>query len=578
MTDLIILIFAFIYPLFHSFFTYDPTEVAKMTLLGIIVPLLLFLSSIRLWRKRELPIPRNPYLPVLLLLIGAFTVSGLTSAANIVIPLTTPSSLGSLWLLFGLFLLLSCLDGRMKRIYLDLTIAGSALISLAVIFIYLGILPQTVILPSGSLLTTCLYLTVISAYLLAKFITDIKYGKNPLYIMALLLTLSAGITLAYHLNTDKKALLLPHSQAVWVFSKIAGNPKDLLLGVGPTQFISAFSKFKEASINKTPLWNITFSTSSSFFLNLLTEGGIFSGLLYLWLFFITLKYLRRNLPILFSLAVIFILQMIFPSNMALLYLMFLLMAFSVSPDSRNNWRLPRFYTFSLTMISFVFFLGIGYLSIRNFLAESFYKSSYDSLSEKNGNEVYNMQRSAVILNPHSDKYHLALSQTSLALADSFARIENPSNEEKQKVTKLAQQSIEEAQRAVSANKQNSLVWDNLSKIYGSLKNFAIGSEDWAIEAAQQKIKLDPANPNSYLTLGALYYSRDLNPEAEDAFRRAVSLKKDLPSARYNLGLVLKNQGKNDEAKREFEETLRLLPPNSPDQPKVRQELENLREL
>ena len=575
MTDLILLLFAFIYPLFYLFLTYDPTEVAKMALLGIIVPLLLFFTSIRLWRKRELPIPRNPYLPVLLLLIGTFTVSGLISSANIVIPLTTPSSLGSLWLLFGLFLLLSSRNGRMRRIYLDLTIAGSALISLAVIFIYLGILPQTVILPSGSLLTTCLYLSVLAACLLAKFITDIKYRKNPLYIMALLLSLSAGITLTYHLNTDQKALLLPHSQAVSVFSKIAGNPKDLLLGVGPTQFISAFTKFKQASINDTPLWNITFSTSSSFFLNLLTEGGILSGLLYLWLFFITLKYFRRDLPILLSLTVIFVLQMIFPSNMALLYLMFLLMAFAVPSDSRYNWHLPRFFTFSLPIISFVLFLGIGYLSIRNFLAESFYKSSYDSLSEKNGSEVYNMQRNAVILNPYSDKYHLALSQTSLALADSFARIENPSNEEKQKVTKLAQQAIEEAQRAVSANRQNPLVWDNLSKIYGALQKFAIGSETWAIEAAQAKISLDPANPNSYLSLGTLYFSLDNYQEAENSFRQAVELKQDLPSAHFNLGLALKAQGRNEEAKKELEETLRLLPADSPDLPRVRQELESL---
>src|SRR3989338_5998420 len=575
MTDLILLLFAFVYPLFYLFLTYDPTEVAKMTLLGIIVPLLLFLSSIRLWRKRELPIPRNPYLPVLLLLIGTFTVSGLTSAANIVIPLTTPSSLSSLWLLFGLFLLLSSLDGRMKRIYLYLTIAGSALISIIVIFIYLGIIPQTVILPSGSLLTTCLYLTVISAYLLAKCITDIKYRKNPLYIIALLLIVSAALVLAYHLNTDQKALLLPHSQAVWVFSKIVGNPKDLLIGVGPTQFISAFTKFKQASINDTPLWNITFITSSSFFLNLLTEGGILSGLLYLSLFFITLKYFRRSLPILLSLAVIFILQMIFPSNMALLYLMFLLMAFSVSPDSRYNWHLPRSLALSLPILCFLLFLGIGYLSIRNFLAESFYKSSYDSLSEKKGSEVYNMQRNAVILNPHSDKYHLALSQTSLALADSFARIENPSNEEKQKVTKLAQQSIEEAQRAVSANRQNPLVWDNLSKIYGALQKFAIGSETWAIEAAQAKISLDPANPNSYLSLGTLYFSLDNYQEAENSFRQAVELKQDLPSAHFNLGLALKAQGRNEEAKKELEETLRLLPADSHDLPRVHDELNGL---
>ena len=575
MTDLILLIFGFVYPLFYLFLTYDPTEVAKMTLLGIIVPLLLFLSSIRLWRKRELPIPRNPYLPVLLLLIGTFTVSGLTSAANIVIPLTTPSSLSSLWLLFGLFLLLSSLDGRMKRIYLYLTIAGSALISIIVIFIYLGIIPQTVILPSGSLLTTCLYLTVISAYLLAKCITDIKYRKNPLYIIALLLIVSAALVLAYHLNTDQKALLLPHSQAVWVFSKIVGNPKDLLIGVGPTQFISAFTKFKQASINDTPLWNITFSTSSSFFLNLLTEGGILSGLLYLSLFFITLKYFRRSLPILLSLAVIFILQMIFPSNMALLYLMFLLMAFSVSPDSRYNWHLPRFLALSLPILCFLLFLGIGYLSIRNFLAESFYKSSYDSLSEKKGSEVYNMQRNAVILNPYSDKYHLALSQTSLALADSFARIENPSNEEKQQVTKLAQQAIEEAQRAVSANRENFLVWDNLSKIYGALQKFAIGSDDWAIEGAEAKIKLDPANPNSYLSLGTLYFSLEKYREAENSFRQAIELKQDLPSARFNLALSLKAQGKIEDAKREFEITLRLLPAGSPDLNRVQDELNGL---
>ncbi|KKS97818.1 MAG: hypothetical protein UV73_C0005G0095 [Candidatus Gottesmanbacteria bacterium GW2011_GWA2_43_14] len=579
----VLLILSFIFPLTYLYLTYDPTEVSKLTLLAVFVPLLLFLASISIFKKRKIKKPANPFILTLLFMISLFTVSGLFSSADFISAVTTPASVGSLWLFFLLFLVLAGTNNlTFRQKYLELTLLGAVLVSLEVIFIYLGILPRTVILPSGSLLASAIYISVLSVYLLTLIASNYKEMKHIiLYLIALILMASAGLFLAFHLTTDQKALLLPHQTAVSILGKMTADPKEFLFGVGPGQYLTAFTRYKPAEINYTPNWNVTFTSSSSFLLNLLTEGGILTGIFYLLLVALAIRNLRQNPPVALSLLTLLFLLAFFPANMTLLYLAFVLMAFTLNTSdssNQNTWNLPIFTVYLLPVLFLTMLLLNGYLSVRNYLAEYYFKSSYDLLTEKNGAFIYNRQRNAVILNPFTDKYHLALSRTSLALADSFGQIATQSADNKQKVTKLAQQAIEEARTAVSLNRQNAVSWDNLSKIYGSLKNFAIGSEDWAIEAAQQKIKLDPANPNSYLTLGALYYSRDLNPEAEDAFRRAVSLKKDLPSARYNLGLVLKNQGKNDEAKREFEETLKLLPPNSPDQPKVRQELENLREL
>lgn len=64
--------------------------------------------------------------------------------------------------------------------------------------------------------------------------------------------------------------------------------------------------------------------------------------------------------------------------------------------------------------------------------------------------------------------------------------------------------------------------------------------------------LDPGNPEIDMMLGMTYKARGDLGKAEEYLRRAVDRKPDYADARNNLGIVLANQKRWDEAVREFE--------------------------
>ncbi len=66
-------------------------------------------------------------------------------------------------------------------------------------------------------------------------------------------------------------------------------------------------------------------------------------------------------------------------------------------------------------------------------------------------------------------------------------------------------------------------------------------------------------------LGWAYYKKGDLPQAIDTFRRAVTLKPDFGLAYYNLGLASRDAGNIEEAKKAFQEVMRL----APDTPQAR---------
>ncbi|MBI5419310.1 MAG: tetratricopeptide repeat protein [Deltaproteobacteria bacterium] len=65
-------------------------------------------------------------------------------------------------------------------------------------------------------------------------------------------------------------------------------------------------------------------------------------------------------------------------------------------------------------------------------------------------------------------------------------------------------------------------------------------------------ELDPENPEIDMVLGLAYRSRGDLGEAERHFRNAIEKKPDYADAHNNLGIVLSNLGRGDEALGEFE--------------------------
>lgn len=79
----------------------------------------------------------------------------------------------------------------------------------------------------------------------------------------------------------------------------------------------------------------------------------------------------------------------------------------------------------------------------------------------------------------------------------------------------------------------------------------------ATEAARQAIHLAPNNPRCYETLAGILQTIGDYANAEQALRQAVTVQPDYAPGHRQLGIVLLQRNRPDEALRRFEETLRL---------------------
>jgi len=85
-----------------------------------------------------------------------------------------------------------------------------------------------------------------------------------------------------------------------------------------------------------------------------------------------------------------------------------------------------------------------------------------------------------------------------------------------------------------------------------------GQVDKGIELLEKAIAEQPDNFVALTTLGQAYsdFKNDY-PKAIQLFQQALSIKNDYDFAHFSLGLTYKAMGRDDEARKEFEDTIAL---------------------
>lgn len=595
----LIALFTFLYPLFYLSITPDSYEFNKLILLAGTILVLLFLYSLRIAHEKRLEVIRGSFGTPLFLLTAVMVASTVFQSPNVIVALITPLSTSTViagWLLY--FFLIQIIGPTEKKLLVLMSIFSSVLIALYTILLYLEFLPKNLFTPAGNLLSTCIFLGIISIYVLNQLLSLLgkliatRGGQTTseeheetksffiLYGVAFLIMIIAVIILAYHLVVDQQPIILPFRYGWLVFLEQLKNIKTILLGVGPTNFMAAFSLAKPPAFNTTQYWNIIFTTSSSHLLTLISEIGIFPVIVFLIIFIRSaglliraFTNLQKNTFEIFSviaLLVALILQFILPSSMTVFITTIILLALvseSKPGKSLDLHRLGKFIYLLPIFITFIIAI-LGYFTGRAYLAEMSFKQALDSMLNNQAAQAYDKIKKAIELDPYVDRYHLAYSQTSLSIATTLLAKKDLNADDKQNLPRLLQQSINEGKAAVILYRTNTVNWDSLGRMYATIMPIVNESSKWAIQSFQQRILLDPANPSGYISLGGVFFSMKQYTDAEKEFRTALRLKPDVINAHYNLGLTLKEQKKYDEAYKELTITRGFLESNSPDAKRV----------
>jgi tetratricopeptide (TPR) repeat protein len=488
------------------------------------------------------------------------------------------------------------LAGDLEKKSLKVTVFLTGVVySVVTLLAFLGALEKIPQLPDfvkdiyfvleGSTLATAIFVVTTLPLGIGLIIGEKGFTKKLFYsvsIAVLLLGLAVNI---YSLLPGKpQAPKLPGFATSWAVTaeSIKESP---LLGVGVGNYLSAFNRYRPISYNSTDLWNLRYSSADNFYFNLLTETGILGLAAAFILLFSVYEILRKNAkeilqrPELISLVLLIISTFVFPVSQTLIFVLIVYLVLTSQMNKINlklsaeaGSKLPAFIV-ALPVITGVVILY--YFGARAVLAESKFQETLVNLSNNQVQNVYQNTREIVNLNPYVDRYRAFYAQVNLALSQNLAQKKDLTDNDKNVISQLIQQSIREGKVTVNLNLTRSGNWELLAKIYQSLIAFAQGSDQFTIQTYTQAISLDPINPNLRIALGGVYYSLGRYDEAIKTFELAVVAKPDLANAHYNLAAGYREKNEIDKAIEQMKLVLSLVNKDTKDYDLAKTELDNL---
>lgn len=468
--------------------------------------------------------------------------------------------------------------------------------------------------PTGSPLNLVTFLLTLLPFSLTLAFKIKNSPKKLAYFLASAILISSIILIGNQLlpNRPNTPFLLP-KLASWSIA-IDTLKSKAIFGAGPNEFLNQFTQFKPISLNRTSLWMVNFNASGNEYLQILTTLGL-TGLAAIGLIIFGWYQLIKRDPgtritsvqmgLNLATASLLIIGLFVPFTIFHWLILAGYLSLSVGLNKAKNLTKVKDIAVTLNtvtivppyaanpiasttsfassilpiIIGMVALTGIilsGYKTGRVYLSEIFFQQSLVAADQNLGTKTYNLQIKAINLNPAIDRYHLAYSNTNLALASAMAAKPNLSDQEQQTVTQLIQQAIREARASVQLQTNKAANWQNLANIYRQLINFAQGADQFSLDAYSQAIALSPANPSLRLEMGGLFYSLGQFDQAIARFQETIQLKPDLPNAYYNLSHGYLSQKKFLEAYQAMQQVEALIPADSADSDKVRTELADLK--
>ena len=447
-----------------------------------------------------------------------------------------------------------------------------------------------------------------SAVLLALAAVGLKKTKHSAFITLLMAFLIIGLVFTFFQFSipGVPAAPLEISPSQGASFKILTNlsPKELILGSGPGTFFYDWLKYKPAEINQMFFWGLRFSQPASEIFDRLISAGILGFLAFLFLLAVCLKLVFSTLlgkmqsdnpkdvldrfllwAVLAGLAGLILAFFLYPANLSILFLFWLLVAFSAllreTPGSKFCWEVDlqtssfRALTASfLAVLILVFGIGLAILYGQKYLAEVRYYQGLQAWQRGQAEESSNYLLKAGSLNSKMDLYWRDLSQIFLfRLRELLARTDLTQEEMTSQAQALIADAVNSANQATAADPKNVANWNIRGFVYQNMIGILGGADDWALRSYEKSAELEPNSPYIFTEMGRIYLVRsDLlareEREAERAenlrlaqenFEKAISLKSDYAPAHFLMAMIYVREGKIVEAIDKLEMTKGVAP-------------------
>lgn len=381
-------------------------------------------------------------------------------------------------------------------------------------------------------------------------------------------------------------------------------------GSGPSSYLFDFTNYKPVEYNQTKLWNLRFDSSFNEYLTVLaTLGGVgLIALLSLTALFISSAYsslLKGDNSLKTALAIsgliLFVILALHSSTLVVwtigIFFLASFMALNLS-DNSSSWSgtstpkqiLSRIVSFSiadsstetikvdalpsiLLTVSLALVLATFFFGGKFALADYHHRLALNAVAQNNGILAYNELVTAEKLNGVNDLYRTDLAQTNFALANAIASAKAPTeasptgtltDQDKQNIQVLLQQSINEGRIAVTLSPRSAVDWEILALLYRQISGVAQNALIFSLDSYGKAIFQDPLNPLLRLNVGGTYYAIKNYDLAIRFFTDSINLKPDFANGYYNLSVAYRDKGDLATALTAAQKVVELVDKNSSD--------------
>lgn len=439
--------------------------------------------------------------------------------------------------------------------------------------------------PTGSYLTT-LFLILTSLFI---SVYNLKKNTHGIYYQTALIVLNIIATVAIVAQmlpgNPLSPSLLPYSSSWSIALDTLKSVRSLFFGIGISNYSLLYTSVKPLSLNATELFNLLPQSATSEMLTILPTAGLLATISLIYIILKTL-YLARSSALFVPAILAAISFFVIPSSLIQYLIIFAIYA-TVSAEPyqtpvtlKHNLHLLVALLISLSTIAYL------YPTVSNYISEYHINSARAAVASGESQKAYESHLKALVISPKISNYYISFADISFRLALALSRKPDLTDDDRQNISKLIQQSIESCKKAIALRPNDSRSWVSLAKIYQNLITVSQGADSFALEAYTKAVSLDRANPELRVELGNLFAqlatlpknassSSILRDRALNEITTSLQLKNDFAAAYYSLAKIYAQTNQTDKAKTAYELALKNLDTNSPEYSRVQSELNQL---